>query len=83
MKIVCRGFARAHRVVQGQKSVVPGLQKSLEDMNKKMDDHFHIIIKMMKRKSTEEKVRRSEKGEIQLGPLGDDGCEDVKRVGVY
>ena len=37
---------------------------------------------MMKRKPTKTEVGRAEKGEIQLGPLGDDGCEDVKRVGV-
>ena len=76
------GFARAHRVVHGRKSVEPGLQKSLEDRNKKFDDHFQVIIKMMKRKPTKAEVGRAEKGEIQLGPLGDDGCEDVKRVGV-
>ena len=76
------GFARAHRVVHGRKSVEPGLQKSLEDRNKKFDDHFQVIIKMMKRKPTKAEVGRAEKGEIKLGPLGDDGCEDVKPVGV-
>ena len=42
------GFARAYRVVHGRKSVEPGLQKSLEDRNKKFDDHFQVIIKMVK-----------------------------------
>ena len=50
------GFARAHRVVHGRKSVEPGLQKSLEDRNKKFDDHFQVIIKMMKRKPTKAEV---------------------------
>ena len=80
--VFSRGFAQAHRVIHGRASVEPGLQRALLDRNKKFNSHFKVTSMMMKRKPTKAEIEMAEKGEVNLGPLEEDGCKVVERTGV-
>ena len=60
----------------------PGLKKSLADRNHKFDSHYKVAAKQMKRKPTKGEREKATRGEITLGPLDEEGCETVKRIGV-
>ena len=71
-----------HRVVHGRKSVEPGIQQSLTQRNHQLDGLFGVKVKQMKRKPTKAEQENAQKGEVLMGPLDEDGCESVHRIGV-
>ena len=60
----------------------PGLKKSLTDRNQIFDSHYQVVVKKMKRKPTKGEMEKAAGGDITLGPLDEEGCETVKRIGV-
>ena len=48
----------------------------------RFDSHFKVVVKMMKRKPTKGEREKAAKGELTLGPLDEEGCETVERIGV-
>ena len=58
------------------------MKEALAARNHRFDSHYKVVVKMMKRKPTKGEREKASRGEITLGPLDEEGCETVKRIGV-